>query len=124
MRAVSASALATGSPATAARRFSSSRLAPLTRATTGLPPATKTSDFTICPTSQPTARAASPAVRVPCGNSLTATPKSVVASQDSNRFTTFEDRGELQTAGRGLHSCPVAQFYNQDCSVHTGGGEW
>src|SRR5438477_12429973 len=104
MRAVSASALATGSPATAARRFSSSRLAPLTRATTGLPPATKTSDFTICPTSQPTAPAASAAVRVPCGKSLTATPRSVVASHDSKRFTALEDRGGLQTTVGGLHS--------------------
>src|SRR5437773_8159117 len=103
-RAASAPALVTGSPATEPRRDSSSRLLPLTRATTGAPAAMNTSDFTICPTSQPTARAASGAVRGPCGNSLTATPKSVVASQDSKRFTEFEDRGELQTAGRGLHS--------------------
>ena len=41
--------------------------APETRATTGRSSAMNTSDFTICATSQPTARAASAAVRVPSG---------------------------------------------------------
>src|SRR5439155_23642798 len=108
-RAVSASAFATGSPAREASRPSSSRLAPLTRATTGFPAATKTSDLTICPTSHPTARAAAVAVRVPYGNSLTVTPGSVVASQDSNRFTVIKDRRRLQTGAQGLHSSPHAR---------------
>src|SRR5215472_4554120 len=62
-----ASALVTRPPARASRRPTFSRLAPLTRATTGRPPAVNTSDFTIWATSQPMARAASPAVRVPAG---------------------------------------------------------
>ena len=41
--------------------------APATRATTTRPPATNTSDLTIWPSSQPTAAAASRAVRVPSG---------------------------------------------------------
>src|SRR5439155_1696045 len=47
LRPASASAFTTGSPATAPSRRSSSRFAPLTNATTGLPAARKTSDFTI-----------------------------------------------------------------------------
>src|SRR6202171_719066 len=92
VRAVSASAFSTGSPATAASSFSSSRFAPLTSATTGLPPATNTNDLTICPTSQPTARAASTAVLVPAGNSFTAMPVSVPASHASNRLIGSQDR--------------------------------
>jgi len=83
---VSASAFATGAPATDARLRSSSLFAPLTSATTGLPPATKTSDFTIWPTSQPIAFAASTAVRVPAGNCLTAMPTPESASHASNRL--------------------------------------
>ena len=104
VRAVSASAFATGSPATAASRFSSRRFAPLTSATTGRPPATKTSDFTICSTSQPTALAASTAVRVPSGNCLTATPMPDSASHTSNLLTGSKDRGQLQIAAAAPHA--------------------
>src|SRR5207237_7064511 len=91
-RAVFASALTTGSPASAARRDSSSLFGPLTSATTGRPAATKTRDLTIWPISHPTALAASPAVRVPCGNCLTVTPAPDCASHDSNRVMGSHDK--------------------------------
>src|SRR5258708_7964000 len=72
--------------------LSSGGSAPLTSASTGLAAATNTSDLTICPTSQPTARAASTAVRVPAGNSLTAMPASMPASHISNRLIRSQDR--------------------------------
>src|SRR3954452_23788204 len=48
---------------------SSTVLAPLHSTSTASSPRRKTSDLTICPTSQPMAAAASAAVRVPSGNS-------------------------------------------------------
>ena len=50
-------------------RPASTVLAPLQSTSTGSSPRTNTSDFTICPTVQPIAAAASCAVRVPSGNS-------------------------------------------------------
>ena len=72
-RTNSASAFASGSPTAAAARWTSTRLAPLTIRRMGSPLAfpRKTSDFAICPTSQPIAFAASSAVRVEADSSRT-----------------------------------------------------
>ena len=58
---------APAAPAAAARRSVSTLSAPDIRATTTRPSATNTSDLTIWANSQPTAVAASRAVRVPVG---------------------------------------------------------
>ena len=58
---------------TRASSDSSNRFEPDTSASTISPSTSKASDFTICPTSTPTAAAASSAVRVPSGNSRTST---------------------------------------------------
>src|SRR6185369_4071053 len=72
-RTKAASALPIGSPASSASRASATRLRPLARQNSGLPVTIprKRSDLTICPTSQPTTRAASSAVRVLSVNSIT-----------------------------------------------------
>jgi hypothetical protein len=53
---------------TAPKRASSTRFAPLATTRSGASPTRNTSDLQICATSQPTAAAASSAVRVPSGN--------------------------------------------------------
>jgi hypothetical protein len=65
-----------------------------------VPAAMNTRDLTICPTSQPTARAASTAVRVPAGNSFTARSVCDVASHDSNRLTVYRIGGATETSAR------------------------
>src|SRR6267378_2100910 len=114
-RAVSASAFLTGSPATPASRLSSSLFAPLTSATTGRPPATNTSDLTICPSSQPTACAASTAVRVPSGNSLTAMPAPEADNQASNRFTGMRIGGFSVAIERGRTALCVSGGNSNAC---------
>src|SRR5262245_30718565 len=85
-RASSGSARRTAeAPATVASRATSTRLAPLVSANRGSPSATNTSDFTICPTSQPIARAASGAVFVPSGNRRTSTGRPSTAAASRNR---------------------------------------
>src|SRR4029450_5620124 len=89
-------------PARVARRPTSTRLAPLVSASTGSPSATNTSDFTICPTSHPIARAASGAVFVPSGNRRTSTgcPSTVAAA--GNRSIALLMRPTIPGArGRG-----------------------
>src|SRR4051794_15739525 len=68
-RTASASGRVRASPITPAAAFSFTRLRPETKSRYGAPLAlpAKTSDLTICPTSQPHAAAASSAVRVDCG---------------------------------------------------------
>ena len=54
---------------------------------TGSPSTTKTSDLTICATEQPTARAASSAVRVPCGKRTTSIERPALAAACTTRWT-------------------------------------
>ena len=66
-RTVSGSAKLTSSPANPPKRSVSTWLAPEVSANTSFVGVANTNDFTICPTSHPTAAAASAAVRVPAG---------------------------------------------------------
>ena len=80
-----------GSPVTAARRARSTRLGPDTRHRMGssAPPsagATKTSDFTICPSSASTAPAASPAVCVDSVNTRTSRVTPLRAAASTTRW--------------------------------------
>src|SRR6185503_13725511 len=95
-------------PARVARRPTSTRLAPLVSARTGSPSATNTSDFTICPTSHPIARAASGAVFVPSGNRRTSTgcPSTVAASR--NRSIALLMRQRYRPHGGG-YDTPAAR---------------
>jgi hypothetical protein len=72
----SASALPISPPSRALMRCSSTQLVPLASTITGLPVAVarKSRDLTIWPGRQPSARAASAAVRVEAGSSTTLNP--------------------------------------------------
>src|SRR6266404_2574656 len=83
-RTKSASARPMASPSSAPSFASSTRLAPLVSTSSGRPLSRRrnTSDFTICPTSQPTAAAASADVRAACSRTtiVVATPAAASAS--------------------------------------------
>src|SRR5947209_10771458 len=85
---------------------------------TGSPPAsTKTSDLAICATSQPTAAAASAAVRVDCGSSTTRAVTPAASSADWTRSVALGIVSILRaceeiTSGSRMTQLLVAQRLN------------
>src|SRR5256712_3693412 len=107
VRTKSASARSMGSPSSAPSFTSSTRLAPLVSTSSGrlLAPRRKTSDFTICPTSQPTAAAASADVRAACSSTtiVVVTPAAASASATRRALVgSSATRGDDRAAGAHL----------------------
>jgi len=86
-RTQSASARASFTPSTAAAFAASTRLAPEVMTTTGRSAARNTIDLAICATVQPTAAAASAAVRVLAGNSMMVSGWPAAARAERTRST-------------------------------------
>ena len=90
-RTTSGSARLTSSPTSFPKRSISTWLSPEVNASTSFVGVANTNDFTIWPTSHPTAAAASAAVRVPAGyrTGATATPSSLASARNlSNPLAT------------------------------------